>query len=118
MGGQIIIEFIGSGPKNYRFSFIGHDKKVHEKGGCKGVPKHVVPDLDTYRKNLYSKPGSTQEVDFFRLGSKDHIMYSQRIHKVALRNITSKRLDSRDEKYDTVPFGYYEMLEKVHQDLY
>ena len=85
-----------------------------QKGGCKGVPKHAVPNINSYWNNLYSRPGSTEEVEFFRLGSIDHIMYSKRIKKVALRNITSKRFESREDFYETVPFGYYKMLEKAH----
>ena len=112
MGDQILTEFIGAGPKNYRFEYINHEGVLCQKGGCKGVPGHVVPNMNSYWNNLYCRPGSTQEVEFFRLGSKDHIMYSKRIKKVALRNITSKRFDSKDDFYDTVPFGYYEMLEK------
>ena len=41
MGGQIITEFIGAGPKNYRFEYLDHDGKLCQKGGCKGVPQHV-----------------------------------------------------------------------------
>ena len=79
--GEIMTEFIGLRPKMYAYRKIGGEVKKP----CKGTKKCVVKKRISFEdyKNCY-ETGRVQHRVQHRFASRKHVIYTQKINKVAL----------------------------------
>ncbi len=98
LGGDIMKEWIALRSKCYAFTTL--EKGSVEKG--KGVPKHVLPKFNEYKKILFEM--GTVEVNFTQLRSRKHQMNVLSQTKKALGNFDDKRF-IHDDGVETSPIG-------------
>ena len=93
LGGKIMTEFIGLRPKMYAYQKIGGE--VDKR--CKGTKKCVVKKRISFEdyKNCY-ETGRVQHRVQHRFASRKHVVYTQKINKVALSIDDDKRIQDRD----------------------
>ena len=96
LGGKIMTEFVALRPKMYAYKQL--DGKVDKK--CKGIKKCVVKkhiSFDDYLKCC--KDGKLQYRSQLAFRSRKHVMFTQRINKIALSKNDDKRLQDADGIY-------------------
>ena len=72
LSGQFMIEFAGTGPKNYAFQYLKSDEeldeKLDEKSVCKGISKSCTPGFYEQRSVVLGKKNDVKKT-CFRIGS-------------------------------------------------
>ena len=111
--GQFITEFVGIAPKMYSYKYLKLDGTEDTSSVCKGVPKNAHPEFEEYKDLvLNKKDGIKIFKNCTRIQSKNHNVETIDITKVAMTKELRKRERDENEKYETVPYGYYELLSK------
>ena len=93
LGGKIMTEFIALRPKMYAYKKL--DEKVEKR--CKGIKKCVVKKRISF--DDYIECYKTREKQYrtqLRFASEKHVMYTQKINKLALNIDDDKRLQDYD----------------------
>ena len=101
-GGKQIQEFVGLRAKLYSYIMVGEE---HKK--CKGVKKNVVEKKIThndYIKCLQTKAVQLRKMTILR--SDKHVMYTEKVNKVALSADDDKRIIMED-RISTLAYGHY-----------
>lgn len=104
LGGQMMTEVIGMGPKNYSYSFSTVEGKMDDKSICKGISKSYTPNFSEYLDVIEGRREDVK-IDCFRIGSKDHNILMMKTNKVAMNNEVRKRVWDPTVKFETLPFG-------------
>ena len=102
LGGKIITEFVTLRPKTY--SYLSDDGKEDKK--AKGTKKCVIKRMikfDDYKNCLLKDKVLLKSQQ--RFTSKKRDVYTENVHKIALRNNDDKRIESSD-KIMSYPYGY------------
>ena len=99
LGGQL-----GIGPKNYAFAFLSIDGKMNYKSICKGIPKSYTPKFFEYLDVVEGRRKDVK-IDCFRIGSKEHDVFTIKTNKVAMTNEVRKRIRDPITKFETLLFG-------------
>ena len=113
LGGQFMIIFFGVGPKNYSYMYLKLDGTEDSSSVCKGVPKCVHPEFNEYQ-NLILKGSDKESIykECTRFSSKSHCVKMEKTVKVAMTKELRKRVRDENDEFETVPYGYYELLNK------
>ena len=111
--GQFITEFVGIAPKMYSYQYLKLDGTLDTSSVCKGVPKNAHPEFEEYRDLVLNKEYGTKVFkNCTRIQSKDHTVRTTDITKVAMTKEVRKRVRDENDEFETVPYGYYELLSK------
>ena len=104
--GKQILEFVGLTPKLYSYKVEGGD----EQKKCKGVKRLVVKrniSLADYRECLFTGERQLRSMNVIR--SREHVIHSERVNKVALSCEDDKRV-ILDDRISTLAIGHYKTL--------
>ena len=104
--GKQILEFVGLRPKLYSYKVEDGD----EQKKCKGVKKLVVKkniSLADYRRCLFTGERQLRTMNVIR--SREHVIQSEQINKVALSCEDDKRV-ILDDRISTLAIGHYKTL--------
>ena len=104
--GKQILEFVGLRPKLYSYKVEGGD----EQKKCKGVKRLVVKrniSLADYRECLFTGERQLRSMNVIR--SREHVIHSERVNKVALSCEDDKRV-ILDDRISTLAIGHYKTL--------
>ena len=83
LGGQMMTEFVGTGPKNYAFEYLKVDGTMDEKSICKGISKSYT--LKFYEhKSVVLGERNVGKKTCFRIGSKEHKLFTIQTNKVVM----------------------------------
>ena len=110
-GGQFITEFVGIGPKNYSYKYLKLDGTEDKSSVCKGVPKCVHPEFEEYKDIIINGRDNIHK-NCTRIQSKNHNVETVDVKKIAMTNELRKRVRDKNDRFETVPYGYYELLNK------
>ena len=110
LNGNILTEFISIGPKVYainceEYAFRNDNYKLQLMKKAKGTKKCIVKkhiNFNDYMNALFGEKTIMKEQ--LRFKSDCHNIYTQRVNKIALRNVDNKRLQAYD-KVTTYPYG-------------
>ena len=80
---------------------------------CKGIPKCVHPEFHEY-ENLILNGNDNENVykECTRISSKSHCVKTEKSEKIALTKELRKRVRNEINKFETLPYGYNELLNK------
>ena len=104
--GKQILEFVGLRPKLYSYKVEDGD----EQKKCKGVKKLVVKkniSLADYRRCLFTGERQLRTMNVLR--SREHVIHSEQVNKVALSCEDNKRV-ILDDRISTLAIGHYKTL--------
>ena len=102
LGGGIITEFVALRPKAYSYRTDDLVELKKAKGTKKCIIKKM-PGFDDYKKCLFEKEKVLKSQQRFK--SENHIMYTERINKVAPSYDDDKRVVTSDG-ITSYPYGY------------
>ena len=110
LNGNIVTEFISIGPKVYaincgEYAFRNDNYKLQLMKKAKRTKKCIVKkhiNFNDYINALFGEKTIMKEQ--LRFKSDCHNIYTQRVNKIALRNVDNKRLQAYD-KVTTCPYG-------------
>ena len=103
LNGNIVTEFISIGPKVYaincgEYAFRNDNYKLQLMKKAKGTKKCIVKkhiNFNDYMNALFGEKTIMKEQ--LRFKSDCHNIYTQRVNKIALRNVDNKRLQAYDK---------------------
>ena len=111
--GQFITEFAGIAPKMYSFKYLKLDGNEDSISVCKGVPKCAHPEFKEYRDLILNrKDGEKVYKNCTRIRSTNHTVETVDITKIAMTKELRKRVRGENDTYETLPYGYYDLLSK------
>ena len=107
--GQFVTEFVGEGPKSYVMKYLKLDGTLDDKSVLKGIPKCSHPSFEDRKELLLNgKADATITKMCARIISKSHCVTTEVSQKVAIKKEVRKRVRDKDDKFETVPYGYYD----------
>ena len=111
--GQFATEFVGEGPKSYVLRYLKLDGTEDDKSVLKGIPKCSHPSFEDRKKLLLNgQADETITKMCARILSRSHCVRTEVSEKVAIKKELRKRLRDENDEFETVPYGYYELLSK------
>ena len=105
--GKIMTEFVSLKSKVYGFKIDGKDSSVRKlKGVGKTAIKHIT--FDDFYKCLFNEVN--QNCTFNTIQSKNHQVFTVKIHKKALDSSDNKRYILPNNVVETLPWGHYKIV--------
>ena len=108
LGSYPMKEFVALRPKMYSFIYDKNDTEINEKR-CKGISRVVVQNElchEQYKTALFNS--CQMKSTMFQLRSDRHIMYCDKINKVSLSNLDTKRY-WLEGGISILAFGHYKI---------
>ena len=106
MAGGVIVQYVGLRSKLH--GMMSLDGKVKKR--AKGVPKSVVKksvNFDHYRRCLFE--GEKVMAQFYTLRSREHVIHTKRVRKIALSSNDDKRYLLQDGSHETLAHGHLDI---------